>query len=59
MLRKWRLRRAELALANAKHDRDKLGWAGKPSQRAYRNRRIAKLNARVERLRSDNPEATA
>lgn len=50
--REWRLRNAELALADEKHHRSEWGWSYKPSRWAESDRRLAKLEARIERLKS-------
>lgn len=46
--RRWRLHRAELALADAEHDLRKWGFANTPSEDDRAERRIEKLRRRVE-----------
>ena len=57
-VRRWRLRRAELALQDAQHYYDKWVrfWWKAPSEVRYHERKIARLQARVSRLGGE-PEA--
>lgn len=50
-LRKWRLERAELALADAEYRLGKWGFAYSPSDDHRARKRIEKLRCRVEALR--------
>lgn len=49
-LRAWRLRRAELALADAEHELRKWGFANTPSDDYREEKRIARLRRKVERI---------
>ncbi len=48
--RRWRLERAELALADAEHHLRKWGFGNTPSEDYRERRRIEKLRAKVVRL---------
>jgi hypothetical protein len=52
-IRSRRLRRAELRLADAKHNLRKWGFANTPSEDDRERRRIEKLRAKVLRLGGD------
>jgi hypothetical protein len=48
--RRWRLEKAELALADEKHHRSKWGWSYKPSRWAESDRLLERLEKKVARL---------
>lgn len=53
MFRKWRLNRTRRALEDAIHDRDKWGFADRPSEEEDRKKRIHKLIRRLHSLGGD------
>jgi hypothetical protein len=52
-LRRWRLNRAELKLADLRYYVGKWGWSHKPSDDAYYERRVRRAERKVRRLGGD------
>lgn len=50
--RQKRIASLELTLEDLLYDKSKWGWADKPSDTVYRNKRIAKTEAKLEKLKS-------